>query len=293
MRVLMLGGSGSIGAPVVRELVKRGHDVVALARSAAAAQKIAGFGARSLRGDIRSPEKWLGALPALDAVIHAASDFSSTVAATDRRLLDGLLPHLAAQPHKAKFLYTGGCWLFGATGNRVATEATPLSPLPADAWWLAHRRRLFGAPGIEPIVIHPAMVYEPAAGVFGDFARDAIDGRAIRIVGGESVRWPLVHSHDLANLYALVLQSGVTRDSYIGSAIDGLAVGRIVQAFARRFGALDRKPLVVSADEIAAELGDWARGFALDQQLSGAKARRTLGWEPQHLDPESEIAAIA
>jgi nucleoside-diphosphate-sugar epimerase len=102
-----------------------------------------------------------------------------------------------------------------------------------------------------------------------------------------------VHSHDLANLYALVLQSGVTRDSYIGSAIDGLAVGRIVQAFARRFGALDRKPLVVSADEIAAELGDWARGFALDQQLSGAKARRTLGWEPQHLDPEGEIAAIA
>jgi hypothetical protein len=43
---------------------------------------------------------------------------------------------------------------------------------------------------------------------------------------------------------------------------------------------------------IAAELGEWARGYALDQQLSGAKARRELGWEPKHLDPEEEIARL-
>jgi hypothetical protein len=46
----------------------------------------------------------------------------------------------------------------------------------------------------------------------------------------------------------------------------------------------------VSADTIAAELGEWARGYALDQQLSGDKARRDLGWRPRHLDPEAEIA---
>jgi nucleoside-diphosphate-sugar epimerase len=165
--------------------------------------------------------------------------------------------------------------------------------LPGDAWALAHLQRLFDAPGIEPIVIHPAMVYEAAGGVFRDFACDAGNGRAVRIVGGKSVRWPLVHSHDLANLYALALERGVARESYIGSAIEGVSVGRIALAFARRFGAPDREPRIVSADENAAELGDWARGFALDQQLSGAKARRALGWMPQHLDPESEIAALA
>jgi nucleoside-diphosphate-sugar epimerase len=112
-------------------------------------------------------------------------------------------------------------------------------------------------------------------------------------VAGENVRWPLVHAHDLAHLYALVLENGVARQSYIGSAIDGLTVGRIARAFARRCGALDFKPQIVSADEIAAELGEWARGFALDQQLSGEKARRSLGWNPQHLDPEGEIAPSA
>ena len=50
---------------------------------------------------------------------------------------------------------------------------------------------------------------------------------------------------------------------------------------------------IVSADAIAAELGDWARGRAMDQQLSGEKARRELGWTPVHLDPEGEIAALA
>ena len=49
-------------------------------------------------------------------------------------------------------------------------------------------------------------------------------------------------------------------------------------------------PRIVSADAIAAERGEWARGYALDQRLSGAKARRDLGWAPRHLDPESEIA---
>jgi hypothetical protein len=49
---------------------------------------------------------------------------------------------------------------------------------------------------------------------------------------------------------------------------------------------------VVCADKISADLGDWARGYALDQQLSGEKARSSLGWEPTHLDPESEIASM-
>jgi hypothetical protein len=35
---------------------------------------------------------------------------------------------------------------------------------------------------------------------------------------------------------------------------------------------------IISTETIAAELGAWAKGYALDQRLSGAKARRELGW---------------
>jgi hypothetical protein len=89
-----------------------------------------------------------------------------------------------------------------------------------------------------------------------------------------------------------VLEAGAPGESYLGAAIDGLAVGRIAQAFARRFATRSLDPEVISADQIAAELGPWARGYGRSQRLSAEKARRCLGWAPVHLDPESEIAAI-
>jgi nucleoside-diphosphate-sugar epimerase len=290
LRVFVLGGTGSIGSAVVRELVRRGHQVHGLARSDASAKNLAALGATPFPGDIALPERWAGTLPHIDAMIHTACDFSTAMGEIDRRLLDVLLPRLAAQPKKPRFIYTGGCWLFGATGDGVATEATPFRPLSAFTWMVPNLRRALDTPGIDGIVIHPAMVYEPAGGVFLRFARDARERGAIRVVESEAVRWPLVHSDDLATLYALALEKAPARSSYIGAAIEGFSVGRIARAFANRFGTRHQEPEIISAAAIAAELGDWAKGFALDQRLSGTKARRELGWTPKHLDPEREIA---
>ncbi len=292
MRVFVLGGTGRIGSAVVRELVSRGHEVHGLARSDASANKHADLGATPFPGDIASPERWVRALPRLDAMIHAACDFSAAMGEIDRRLLDLLLPALAAQPKKPRFIYTGGCWLFGATGDDAATEQTPFRPLPAFAWMVPSLQRVLAAPGIDGIVIHPAMVYEPAGGVFLRMAREARERGAIRVVESESVRWPLVHSDDLATLYALALEHAPSHSSYIGAAIEGLGIGRIARAFAKRFGTRQQEPEIISAEVIATELGGWARGYAMDQQLSGTKARRELGWAPEHLDPEAEIALL-
>jgi nucleoside-diphosphate-sugar epimerase len=290
VHVFTLGGTGSIGSAVVRELVKRGHDVFGLARSDAAVAKLSAAGATPVAGDIASPERWAESLPRIDAVIHAACDFKTDMGAIDRRLLDVLLPLPAAQPKKLRFIYTGGCWLFGATGDNVATEETPFRPLPAFAWMVPHLRQILEAREIDGIVIHPAMVYESDDGVFRRFARDAVERDAIRVVESEQVRWPLVHSEDLANLYALALENAPAGSSYIGAAIEGLAVGRIARAFAKRFGSRHQTPELISAEAIVAELGAWAEGYELDQRLSGAKAQRELGWRPKHLDPEREIA---
>ena len=229
----------------------------------------------------------------MDAIIHVACEFGAAMQQIEWHLLEALLCYLTECSQETKFIYTGGCWLFGATGDAVATEATPFAPLPAFAWSLQHMRRLLEAPAVVPVIIHPAMVYARRGGVFSSFAQDAQQGRPIRIIGGTHVRWPLVHSDDLAVLYALALERGVARESYIGSAIDGMTVGRIAHAFASRLGSPDLGYEVVSPDAIAQELGDWARGYALDQQLSGAKARASLGWQPAHIDPESEIAAFS
>jgi nucleoside-diphosphate-sugar epimerase len=292
VRVFVLGGTGSIGLPTLRELRRRGHDVSALARSDVSTAKVSEMGATPVSGNIAAPEQWAGRLPVVDAVIHAACDFSTEMGATDRRLLDVLLPSLAVQPKKPRFIYTGGCWLFGATGNDIATEETSFCPLPAFAWMVPQLQRILKAPEVDGIVIHPAMVYEPGGGVFRRLAQEAVERDAIRVVGSEQVRWPLVHTEDLAQLYVRALERAPVRSSYIGVSIAGLAVGRIARAFAKRFGTRDPTPHIVSAEMIAAELGEWTRGYAIDQQLSGAKARRDLGWTPLHLDPEHEIALL-
>jgi nucleoside-diphosphate-sugar epimerase len=300
LRVLVLGGTGSIGSPTVQKLIERGHQVRALARSENAASKLADMGATPVAGDIASPERWIAGLPLLDAVIHAACDavihaacdFNSDMAAIDLRLLDTLLPALAAQPKRARLIYTGGCWLFGATGDEIATEETPFRPLPAFAWMVPQLRRVLESPDVDGIVIHPAMVYTDGGGVFSRFARDAVERDAIRVVAGEDVRWPLVHAEDLAELYLLALERASAQSSYIGAAIEGFPVGRIIRAFAKRFGTRQQQPQIIAADAIAAELGEWARGYGLDQRLGGEKARRELGWKPKHLDPEAEIARL-
>jgi nucleoside-diphosphate-sugar epimerase len=273
MRVFLLGATGTIGSAVLRELVGRGHEVFALARSDASAGKIERQQAVVVRGDIETPETWLPSLPAVDGVIHMACDFGSAMEAIDRHLLDRLLTRLAAQPNKARFLYTGGCWLFGPTGERPATEETPFSPLAAFAWMVPHLQHVLDSGEVEGIVVHPAMVHGGDGGVFRRFARDAGEGRPVRVVGSEEVRWPLVHCDDLAGLYALVLEGAAAGSSWLGVAVEGFPVGRIARTFSKDVE-------IVSADTIADELGDWARGYACDQRLSGDKARRELGWSP-------------
>ncbi len=52
MRLLVLGGSGFLGGYVLREAARRGHQCVALARSAQAALIVAGHGAQPIAGDL-------------------------------------------------------------------------------------------------------------------------------------------------------------------------------------------------------------------------------------------------
>jgi nucleoside-diphosphate-sugar epimerase len=288
MRVLVLGGTGSIGSAIVTALTGRGHAVVALARSANSAARLEAMGAEALAGDIRAPDAWLPVVDRVDGVIHAAADFGSDMATIDRGLLAALLPRMTANARDQALLYTGGCWLYGATGDAVATEASRFDPLPAFAWMVAHLQMVLAAAGIRGIVIHPGMVYAGREGVFARFADDAREIGRVRVVGSERVRWALIHRQDLANLYVLALERGVHGTSYNAAVGEGMPVGSIARAIANRFG-VSEAPILRSADEVAAELGDWARGYALDQQMSGAAAQRDLGWHPVYTDPIAEL----
>lgn len=278
MRVLVLGGSGSIGGAVVQCLATAGHTVSALARSPEAAERLLQAGAEPVAGDIRAPRLWVDAVvPEVDAVVHAACTWADDMGAVDAGLLDALLPALAATGRRPALVYTGGCWLWGPSPDRAIDETTDFDPLPPFAWMVEGLRRVLAAPGIRGAVVHPGMVHADGAGPLAAMAEQARAGRPVQVVGSEAVLWPLVHADDLAELYRLVLEDDGFTGQLIAVADEAVAVG----ALARR-AAGGAAPEIVSEDRAAAGRGEWARGYARSQRMSGALARRRLGWQPRH-----------
>lgn len=283
MRVLVLGGTGSIGSSVVRRLRAAGHEVCALARRPESADTLLELGAEPVAGDLAAPGLWVRALASeLDAVVHAACSFDAGMDALDTGLLDALLPALAATGRRPALIYTGGCWLWGPSPEQPIAEATPFDPLPAFAWMVPNLQRVLAAPGIRGAVVHPAMVHAEESGPLSAMAEQARTGQPVRVVGSQAVLWPLVHADDLADLYRRVLEDDGFSGQVIGVTDDAIPVGEL----ARR-AAGGAAPEVVPEDRIAAERGEWARGYARSQRMSGAFARDRLGWRPQRSLAES------
>ncbi len=289
MRVLLLGGTGSIGGAVLEKLQRNNHEVVALARSEHSASRMTQMGARTVMGDIKHPSQWIALCDEVEAVVHAAASWDCDMGVADRRVVQSVLPRLSKSNQLKTFIYTGGCWLYGQTGDIVATETSPVQELESFSWTLPSINDVLCAENVRGMVIHPAMVYEHDGGVFEHIYKDARELGYVRVVESESVRWPLVHRIDLADLYVLMLKHGRQGDVYNAAANEGVPVGVLTRAIAAQFG-ITQPPVVMDVIDACREIGDYAEGYALDQQMSSAKAKSQLGWRPQYEDPLAVIS---
>ena len=288
MRVLVLGGSGSIGSAVSRVLIQEGFDVYALSRSSTSENQMLDLGAKTIRGDIRRPDEWIDCLQEMDAVIHAASTWSDDMDVVDRRLVSALVEGLKTPDSSKALIYTGGCWLYGNTGNHIVTESSPLCSIPSFLWTIELIESLLSEPNVRCMVVHPAMVYERNGGVFEQMYKDIETIGYARIFSDPAVRWPLIHKRDLAQIYLLMLRKGVSGDVFNASAIEGVAIGDIANAISID-AKNSRDPLICDVSVAMSEFGDWAEGYALDQRISGQKARFDLNWKPEHIDVYRDI----
>jgi len=134
VKVLVLGGTGSIGSAVVRTLVHREHEVIGLCRSSNSCRSLRKIGATPIEGDIRNPSQWIDVCDVVDGVVHAAAVWGSEMGDVDRQLVNAVLHRLQSGDANRAFLYTGGCWLYGETGDTVATETSAFDPLHSFAW---------------------------------------------------------------------------------------------------------------------------------------------------------------
>jgi nucleoside-diphosphate-sugar epimerase len=73
VRVFVTGGSGFIGGRLIERLVRDGRQVRALARSDAAAERVAALGAEPVRGDIGDRASLTGAAAGCEGAFHLAA----------------------------------------------------------------------------------------------------------------------------------------------------------------------------------------------------------------------------
>lgn len=280
MRVLVLGGTGFIGAAVAQALQQQGAAVTVLCRSAASLDKAAALGASPLSGDIQTPGDWAAAVRGFDAVVHAACTFDAAMAAVDAGVVQALLQSLRdATGRRRRLLYTAGVWCYGNSGDRVLDEGSAFDPVPAFAWGVAHSRQVLATRDAEGLVLHPANVVDRADEGLPRLLLQADDAGVLRAPGPPRIRWPLVERHDLAQAYVRALDRARAGSEYLVAGEPGVPMAQLAAAAARKLG-LQAPPRHEPVSYWQARYGEWAAGYCLDQVVDSGRAARELGWQP-------------
>jgi nucleoside-diphosphate-sugar epimerase len=273
MKVFLTGGSGYVGRPTVQALRRHGHEVSALARSDASARVLTGLGATPVSGDLTDTDVLREAAAAADGVIHLGQHYGDDTAEVDLAAAEALQEGLG---DRGPYVHTGGVWVYGDTAG-VVDEDAPQNPPAITAWRRANEERVLSHGG-HPVLVMPGLVYGLGGGLIETFFRAPVP-----LIGDGANHWALVHASDIAELYALALRAPA-KSVYAGVSGQNVPLADIVSALAAG-GPVAR----LSLAEAVARMGPIAEAFALDQQLTPARARRELGWTPQHLDALKEL----
>jgi nucleoside-diphosphate-sugar epimerase len=281
MRVFVTGGTGTIGTPVVAELLDHGHRVVGLARSDRSSAALEAAGAETVRGDLSDLEVLRSTATEADGVITLAfgNDYSTSEAlersiAQETAALQTLGDALVGSG-KPLVTTSGTPWIEG----RASTESDPLvQPGAVAGRALAVSAILArGDEGFRPVAIRlPRTVHENGRGGFAGLLTEA--ARRSGVVGypgtGEQ-RWPAVHARDAAVLFRLALESAPAGTAWHAVADEGDAVRDIAAVIGRR--------LELPVEQVGVEtFGPFGPIFAMDQPSTSALTREALGWRPTH-----------
>ena len=292
MKVLLAGASGTLGAPLIRQLVAAGHEVTGLSRTGG--DRMRQLGATPVLADVLNRDAVLAALDGLrfDAVINQLTALKKlpvqhrgmTATNTLRSVGTRHLLEAARATGAHRFLTQSIVFGYGFAdhGTELLTEQAPFGVLTGTAFdphvaaMLDTEQQAMTADGIDGIALRYGLFY----GADTDRIVGMLRRRALPVArsGGEL---PFIHHEDAAAATVAALERGVGGQAY--NLVDDLPATfrQLVTALADARHA--PRPLVlpgwllkVAAPYAGAVLGD------VSMRVSNAKAKRELGWLPRY-----------
>jgi nucleoside-diphosphate-sugar epimerase len=270
MRVLIIG-CGYVGLPLGVELLRQGHAVWGLRRSATGASAVQDAGLQPLTADITRPGD-LATLPLpFDWVVNTASSGGGGAEAYREVYFEGtrnLIQWLAPAPPK-KFVHTGSAGVYGQTDASQVHETSPAEPaMPTGLILLAAEKLLLDAfrdSHFPAVLLRVAGIYGPERGHYLlQFLKGgaAISGRGEHFLN-------MIHRDDVIGGIIAALKSG--RPGEIYNLVDDEPVRQI--HFFRWLSETLGKPMPPFVPETAAaKRGDTSRKIL--NRRNPAPARR-------------------
>ena len=308
MKVFVAGATGVLGRALVPQLMARGHEVVAMTRSASKQDLVRSLGARPVVADALDPDAVAHAVASAEpeVIVHQLTALSgpmsvcearhpdrSHAATMTNRLRTEATDHLLAAGRAVgarRFVAQSfGAFRFARTGGPVQTEADPLDPNPPASLGTAQEGYLYLERAVttiewgEGLALRYGGFYGPGTGL--SLAPDAVMAAAIRkrrfpIVGNGGGVWSLVHVEDAAAATAVAVEHG---QPGIYNVVDDepAPVREWLPVLASALGAKPPRRVPRWLGRLAA--GETATIMMTEVKgASNAKAKRELGWKPRY-----------
>ena len=227
MDALVTGGTGFIGANVVRELIAAGATVRVLARPGGERRALAGLEVEVVDGDLLDARSVQCAIHGVRAVYHVAADYrlwTADPAALYRTNVDGTRGVLqaAGEAGVKRVVHTSSVGALGIPGDgRPGTESTPvtLADMVGDykrSKFLAEQVALeFARRGLPVVVVNPSAPVGPWDVKPTPTGQMVVDFMRGRMVASLDTGLNVVHVRDVARGHLLAAERGTPGERYI------------------------------------------------------------------------------
>ncbi|TDD65068.1 NAD(P)-dependent oxidoreductase [Jiangella aurantiaca] len=301
MRVFLAGATGAVGRSLVPMLVETGHEVTGSTRSESKLAELRAAGAEGVVMDGLDAGSVMAAVRAArpDVVVHQQTALSAGMgdmrrfdegfAVTNRLRTEGT-DHLMAAALAAgatRFVaqsFTG--WPNARSGGSVKTEDDPLEPNPPAACRESLRaiqyveRVTTTTPGIDGLALRYGGFYGRGTGLTGDEVPGLLRKRRFPIVGGGTAVWSVIHIDDAARATLAAIEGGAPGVYNIVDD-DPAPAAEVITTLAAALGA--KPPRRIPVWLARPLIGEFGVTFMTTLRgASNAKARRELGWRPDH-----------